>query len=68
MTKSALELALLHDLTLDICPYSVEVTWVDIALSESHRFREHVDTRQERRAALKRCVEKTVAKAKEKAS
>lgn len=63
MANSVLELAMRHDLTLDICPYSVEVTWVDTALSESHCFREHCDNRAERRAALRRCVEKAIARA-----
>lgn len=60
---SVLDMAMRHDLTLDICPYSVEVTWVDTNLSESHSFREHVNNRAERRAALRRCVEKAIARA-----
>jgi len=63
--QSIMELAMRYDLTLDICPYSVEVTWVDIDLSESHTSREHVNTRAERKAALRRCVEKAVQRAKE---
>lgn len=66
MSQSILELALRHNLTLDILPYSVEVTWVDMELSESHTSREHVTNRAERRAALRRCVEKAVARAQEK--
>jgi len=63
MANSILELAMRHDLTLDICPYSVEVVWVDASLSESHVFREHCDTRAERLAALRRCVEKAIERA-----
>lgn len=62
-TQSILELAMRHDLTLDICPYSVEVVWVDTVRSESHRFREHCDNRAERRAALRRCVYKAIERA-----
>lgn len=60
---SLIDIALRYDLTLDLCPHSVEVTWVDTALSETHSFREHVGPRHERRAALRRCIEKAVAKA-----
>ncbi len=63
MSNSVLELALRHDLTLDLNPYSVEVCWYDMTISETHTFREHVNTRAERRAALRRCVERAIAKA-----
>lgn len=66
MSKSPMELAFRYDLTLDLHPYSVEVSWVDAELSETHLFREHCNTRQERREALRRCVERAVAKAKQK--
>lgn len=68
MANSVLELAMRHDLTLYICPYSVEVVWVDAALSESHVFREHCYSRSERRAALRRCVEKAVERAAQQAT
>jgi hypothetical protein len=60
---SILELAFRHDLTLDICPYSVEVNRYDMVRSETFTFREHVSTKAERRAALRRCVEQAVAHA-----
>jgi len=63
VSKSPMEMAFRYDLTLDFNPYSVEVTWYDTELSETHNFREHCNTRAERRAALRRCVEKAVARA-----
>lgn len=64
MSRSILELALRHNLDLDIGEHSVEVTWYDTTRSESHSFREHVGTRAERRDALRRCVERAITKAK----
>jgi hypothetical protein len=60
---SALDLALRYDLTLDFNPYSVEVTWYDTTISETHSFREHCNTRAERKAALRQCVDRAVKKA-----
>lgn len=58
-----MELALRYDLCLDFNPYSVEVTWYDTIKSETHEFREDCDTREERKAALRRCVDRAVARA-----
>lgn len=63
MSTSILETALRYDLDLCIGPHRVEVIWYDTVKSETHEFTEDVDTRSERRAALRRCVERAVAKA-----
>lgn len=63
---SILETALRHNLDLCIQPYRVEVVWYDMALSETHEFTEDVNSRQERRAALKRCIDRAVKKAQQK--
>lgn len=60
---SLLDTALRYDLTLDIGTGSVEVNWYDLTRSETHTFREHVNFRHERRAALKRCIDNAVKKA-----
>lgn len=61
---SLLDEALRHDLDLCLNPYSIEVHVYDMALSETFTFTEHVNFRHERRAALKRCLEKAIKKAK----
>lgn len=63
MSTSILEIALRYDLDLRIGPHLVEVVWYDTVKSETHEFCEHVDRRSDRRAALRRCVERAVAKA-----
>ena len=63
MSTSTLELALRYDLDLCIGQHEVEVIWYDTVRSETHRFRERVGARDERRAALRRCVDRAIAKA-----
>lgn len=65
MSQSILETALRYDLDINLFPYSVEVHWYDVPLLETHTFREQVNARDERRAALARCVELAVKKAKQ---
>lgn len=58
-----MELAFRYDLCLDIGEHAVEVTWYDTTKSETHEFYEHCNTREERKAALRRCVDRAVARA-----
>ena len=61
--RSILELALRYDLDLRIAKHRVEVVWYDTVRSETHEFSEDVYPSSGRRAALRRCVDRAIAKA-----